>query len=162
VFLGVGIARAGTLSCTVAASCPSGTIIYRMSGTDNAHGELAGQSNYTNLVCCSGVAGLTNSCSGTYATLLKLSATTNAHGEESSQSNYTENVCIAAPSGGSVSVGYQSSNCSGYDTTIGSIQSTTNAHLGDGAAYTQKICATAAGAPPQTLTFSISDNAVGF
>lgn len=161
-FLGVSIARAGTLSCTVATTCPSGTVIYRMSGTDNAQGELASQSNYTQLVCCSGVSGLTNTCSGTYATALKLSGTTNAHGEENSQSNYAQSACIGVPSGGSVSVGYQSSNCTGYDTTVGSLKATTNAHLGDGTAYTTKICATATGAAPQTLTFSISDNTIGF
>lgn len=157
----VQVAYAGTLSCSVAASCPSGTVIYRMSGIDNAHAELASQSNYSQLVCCSGVTGLGNSCSGTFATALKLSGTSNAHAEQNSQSNYANNACISVPSGGSVSVGYQATNCSGFDTTLGSINGTTNAHVGDGSAYTTKICATASGSA-QSLTFSISDNTIGF
>jgi len=157
----VHVVHAGTLSCSVATSCPSGTVIYRMSGTSNAHAELASQSNYTQLVCCSGVTGLGNSCSGTFATALKLSGTSNAHSEQNSQSNYANSACISVPSGGSVSVGYQATNCSGFDTTLGSINGTTNAHTGDGTAYTTKICATAAGVS-QSLTFSISDNTVGF
>ena len=71
---------AGTLSCTVttAAACTGGTnvVVLRMSGSDNAHAELPGQSNAayaSNVVCCSGVTNLGTSCSGTYATALKLS-----------------------------------------------------------------------------------------
>jgi hypothetical protein len=155
------IANAGTLSCTVATTCPSGTVIYRMSGLDNAHAELASQANYSQLVCCSGVSSLGNSCSGTYDTALKLSATTNAHAEQNSQSNYAQSACISVPSGGTVSVGYQSTNCSGFDTTLGSMSGTTNAHVGDGSAYTTKICATATGVS-QSLSFNISDNSIGF
>lgn len=169
VFLGIGIfvaprfLYAGTLSCTVRASACSGgeTAIWRMSGTSNAHAELPSQSLYAQLVCCSGVTGLGTSCTDTFATALKLSGTTNAHAEQNSQSNYTNSACIQAPSGGSVSLAYQSSNCTGYDTTLGSISGTTNAHVGDGNAYTTKVCATAA-AGVGTLSFSISDASVGF
>ncbi len=153
---------AGTLSCTVATSCPSGTVMYRMADTDNAHGELPGESSYPYLVCCTGVAGMGNSCSGTHETLLKLSSPTNAHGELSTESNYSENACISVPAGGSVTVGYQTTNCNGYDTTVGSLNDTTNAHLGDANAYAMKICATAYTPPDHTLTFSISDNTIGF
>jgi len=135
---------AGTLSCSVTTSCPSGVVIWRMSGTSNAHAELPSQSNYSQLVCCSGVPGLSNSCTGTFATVLKLSRTTNAHVEQNTQTNYTHNVCISVPAGGSVSVGYQANNCIGYDTTLGSMSGPTNAHVGDSTAYTTKICATAA------------------
>ena len=161
-----GVAYAGTLSCAVATSCPSGTVIYRMSGTNNAHAELASQSSYTQLVCCSGVTGLGNSCSGTFATALKLSSTSNAHVEQNSQSNYANNACISVPSGGTVSIGYQATTCLTpllYDTTLGSLNSitdTTNLHVGDANAYTMKICATAGVSP--TLSFSISDNSIGF
>jgi len=157
------IVRAGTLSCVVRASTCSGgeTAIWRMSGTSNAHAELPSQSNYSQLVCCSGVTGLGTACTGTFATALKLSGTTNAHAEQNSQSNYANSACISVSSGGSVSVGYQSTNCTGFDTTLGSMTGTTNAHVGDGTAYTTKICATATGAS-QTLTFSISDNSIGF
>ena len=159
------IAYAGTLSCsiTTAAAC-TGTVIYRMSGTSNAHAELPGQANAnydSNVVCCSGVTGLGNACSGTFATALKLSGVTNAHSEQNSQVNYANNACISVPSGGSVSVGYQATNCSGFDTTLGSMTGATNAHSGDGTAYTTKICATASGGS-QSLTFSISDNTIEF
>ncbi len=155
-------AHAGTLTCSVVASCPSGTVIYRMSSTTNAHAELPGQSNYAQLVCCSGVTGLGTSCAGTFATVLKLAATTNAHSEQNGQANYGTNACISVPGGGSVSVGYQASNCSGFDTTLGSLSGTTNAHVGDVSAYSTKICATAVGGAPQSLTASISDNSIGF
>ncbi|MEK7510372.1 MAG: hypothetical protein AAB567_02320 [Patescibacteria group bacterium] len=160
------ILYAGTLSCSVttAAGC-SGTVIWRMSGSTNAHAELPSQATAaydSNVVCCSGVTGLGNSCTGTFATALKLSGITNAHAEQNSQTNYGNNVCISVPSGGSVSIGYQSTNCTGFDTTLGSMTGTTNAHVGDGTAYTTKICATGAGATTPTLTFSISDNSVGF
>lgn len=159
------IAYAGTLSCsiTTAAACTD-TVILRMSGSSNAHAELPGQANGNyngNVMCCSGVTGLGNSCSGTYETILKLSGTSNAHVEQNSQSNYANNACMSVPSGGTVSVGYQATNCSGFDTTLGSMDTTTNSHTGDGSAYSTKICATATGAN-QSLTFSISDNTIGF
>lgn len=143
-FLMVEISHAGTLSCSVATSCSGGTVIMKMYATGNSHAELASQSNYSQLVCCTGVTGLGNSCSGTYAVAAKLSGTTNAHIEQNSQSNYANNACISV-STGTVSVGYQASNCTGYDTTLASMGGTTNAHIGDGNAYTTKICATAAG-----------------
>lgn len=154
-------AYAGTLSCTVATTCSSGTVIWRMASTANSHAELPSQANYPQLVCCTGVSGLGNSCTGTFATAIKLSATTNAHAEQGTQSNYANSACIQAPTGGSVSVGYQSTNCSGFDTTLGSMSAATNAHVGNSAAFTTQICATAAAAP-QSLTFSISDNSIGF
>jgi hypothetical protein len=152
---------AGTLSCTVTTSCPTGTVIYRLSDTDNAHAELSSQANYAQLVCCTGVSSLGNSCAGTYATPLNLSAVTNAHVEENDQGNYGSSACISVPSGGTVSVGYRVNNCNSYDTTLGSISAATNAHVGDGSAYTTKVCASATGVT-QSLTFSISDNSIGF
>ncbi len=154
----VAFVHAGTLSCTVrSGSCNEGEIsVWRMSGTSNAHAELATQSNYTNLICCTGVTGLDRTCSGTNATIIKLSGTSNAHAEQSSQSLYSENVCLSVPSGGTITAGYQSSDCTGYDTTLGSISGVTNAHVGDGSAYTTKICATATG-PSGTLTVDIVD-----
>ncbi len=159
-----GEALAGTLSCSVttAAGC-SGTVIYRMSGASNAHAELPSQSTAAyanNVVCCTGVTGLGTSCSGTFATALKLSGTTNAHAEQNSLSNYANSACISVPSGGSVSVGYQATNCTGFDTTLGSMSNTygtTNAHVGDGTAYTTKICGTAVG-PSGTLSVDIVDS----
>ncbi|MFM2339690.1 MAG: hypothetical protein RLZZ360_326 [Candidatus Parcubacteria bacterium] len=158
--------NAGTLSCSITtnAACTQ-TKILRLSDTTNAHAELPSQSTAAydnNVVCCTNVIGLGNSCAGTNAIAVKLSATTNAHAEQNTEANYAgNNACISVPTGGSVTVGYQASNCTGYDTTIGSIESLTNSHVGDAAAYTTKICATASGVP-QTLVFSISDNSIGF
>ena len=154
------ITSAGTLSCSITTACPTGAIIYRMSSTTNAHGELGTQANYTNMVCCTGITGLSNSCSGTFATALKFSSTTNAHAEKNTFSNFADNACISIPSGGNVTIGYQTSNCSGFDTTLGSIESDINSHIGDGSAYINKICGSGTGV--QSLTFSISDNTIGF
>jgi hypothetical protein len=102
------------------------------------------------------VTGFGTDCSGTYATVLKLSGITNAHAEQNTQTSYANSACISVPSGGSVSVGYQSTDCTGFDTTLGSMTAVTNAHVGDDTAYTTKICATAAGAAG-TLTTDIVD-----
>lgn len=147
------VAYAG-LSCTVrTSSCSGGEVeIFEMQNTTNSHAGLPAAS-YNNLVCCSGVTDLGNSCSGTFATALKLSGTTNAHVQQTG--SYAQSACISVPSGGSVSVGYQATNCTGFDTTLGSMSAATNAHVGDGTAYTTKICGTAAGAAP---TISCSTN----
>jgi hypothetical protein len=163
---------AGTLSCSVglASACVSpAVIVYRISGSANAHNELPGQANYNStVVCCSGVANLSSSCSTpgyTAATVLRLSGVTNAHAEEGglSNSNYNgHDTCLSAPTGSTISVGYvNSGTCvgSGYDTTLGSLSGTTNAHVGDPSAYPLKICATVSGsyAASGTLTSSVFD-----
>lgn len=157
--------QAGTLSCSVTTSAAcTGTVVYRMSGVTNAHAELPSQSNVnynSSVVCCNNVIGLSNSCAGTASTTLALSSTTNAHAEENTLATFPDHACISVPSGGAVTVGYQATNCSGFDTTLGSMESSNNSHVGDTAAYTTKICATASGVP-QTISFSISDNSTGF
>jgi len=151
----------GILSCTVATSCPAGVVLYRLYDPTGNHAEMSSQSLYPYMVCCTGITGLSNSCSGTYATILKLSSTTNAHVEEYTQTNYSGNdACLSVPSGGYVHVGYQATNCSGFHTTVGSITATTNSHVGDGDAYIIKVCASAQG--PSILTFSVSDDSIGF
>ena len=145
------IVYAGTLSCSVTTSAAcTGTVIYRMSGSSNAHAELPSQSTVTynsNVVCCAGVTGLSNSCTAPSATALILSGITNAHSQINTQTGYVNNACISVPSGGSVSVGYVTdpTTCvgAGYDTTLGTINSNTNSHVGNTTAYTTKICATA-------------------
>ena len=164
LFFGAFFARlayAGTLSCSVttAAAC-TGTVIWRMSGATNAHTELPSQSTAAydnNVVCCNGVTGLSNLCSGTFATALKLSGTTNAHIQQSG--SYSQSVCISVPGGWSVSVGYQATDCATYDTTLGSMKATTNSHVGNTTAYTEyKICGTAAGSSP---VYSVSITPAG-
>ncbi len=137
----IKIAVAGTLSCTLSTTCTS-TVVLKMSSSTNAHAELPNQSNYSQLVCCTGVLGLSNSCSGSYQEVLGLSSSTNAHVETNTNSNYSTSSCLSV-SAGSVTVAYQSSNCSGYDTTLASINNTTNSHVGAPATYSTKVCATA-------------------
>lgn len=159
--------RAGTLSCsiTTAAACTSPSVIaLRLSGASNAHSELPSQSTaaYANSVmCCGGVTGLANTCTGTNATVAKLTANTNSHVEQNTQANYGTNACLSVPGGGTVAVVYQASNCTGQDTTLGSMTAATNAHAGDTTAYATKICGTATASGP-TLSFTISDTSVGF
>ena len=163
-------ANAGTLVCsiTTAASC-TGTVIYRMSGATNAHVQMPGQTNINydnNVVCCSGVTGLSNSCVAPYDVALKLDKVTNAHVQKNSGLGYMNTVCISVPTGGLVTVGYVTSptTClsAGYDTTLGSINKDTNSHAGDVNAYNTKVCATAQSGPSNlpvsgTLTSSVFD-----
>ena len=150
-------ALAGTLSCTVttAALCTGGTniIVLRMSSSTNAHSELPSQStaNYANnVICCSGVTGLSTSC-GTV--LLNLAAVTNSHVTENTDNTFTNHACLSMTSG-SITVGYQANNCTGFDTTVASIAAASNSHIGTSTAYTTKVCATDV---PVSLTFSVSN-----
>ncbi len=157
----------GALSCSVVASssCSSpSVIVLRMSSSSNAHAEDPGQSNAnygSSVICCSGVTGLSNSCTNTsVATVVHLSSTTNAHAEEATFSNFSNNICLSVPSG-SVTVGYRATDCSGYDTTLGSLASTTNSHVGNGAAYpANEICGSYI--YTQSLSFTLSTSTIGF
>ena len=85
-------------SVTTQAGC-SGTTLLRMSDElpttfvdstpgYNSQAELPSQSTATYddyVVCCSGVTGLGNSCSGNYEVFAKLSGITNAHVEQRTQ-----------------------------------------------------------------------------
>src|SRR5258708_1237348 len=154
------------LSCTVSASCSGGIVVLRIASTSNSHSELPSQSNYANLLCCSGVTGLSNSCSGTYAVALRLAGATNAHVEENTQSTAAYNgndACLSVPSGGTVSIGYQDNNCNTFDTTLASISQTpTNAHIGDANAYTRKVCGSASSSTPVSTTASGTGGAPRF
>lgn len=166
LFSGV-VAYAGTLVCTARISTCSGAEveIFEMQNTSNAHSGLSAAS-YTNLICCTGVTGLSNLCSGTFATALKLSGATNAHIRQGTLADYPSatNACISVPSGATVSVGYQATNCTTpilYDTMIGSMVGTTNSHVGNSGwtAGTTKICATAAD-PSPVYSISITSSGV--
>jgi hypothetical protein len=157
------------LSCstTTAAACTGGTnkIILRMSGASNAHAELPSQSTAayaSHVICCSGSSGLGTACSGTFAVVAKLAAVTNSHVQQNNLSGYTNNACISDTTSGNVmTVAYQSTNCTGYDTTVASLAngSGNNSHIGDGATYATKICASDI---PQSISFTLSTNQVGF
>jgi len=128
-----------------------------MSGSTNAHSELPSQSNVNydnNVVCCSSVSSIGNSCAASNKQVFaKISGVTNGTIQETSVNTYSTDVCLSDSTGNDViTVGYQNTNCTGYDTTLASISSTDNAHVGDGSAYTRKICATVI---PRTITFDI-------
>lgn len=136
------------LSCSVSNTCTSpDVIIFRLEDIDNSHTELPSENNYANLVCCSGVTGLSNSCSDTYEVVARLSGDTNAHIEENTEVTAAydgHDACISVPSGGTVTIGYQNNSCTGFDTIVASISTAlTNAHLGNAGAYLRKICASA-------------------
>ena len=165
IFLPASVYAALSCSITTAGACAD-TVLLRMSGSTNAHAELPGQTTPVyddNVVCCSGPAGLGNSCSGNYKVIDRLSGVTNAHVEENTQANvnYTENACLSSIfAGDEITVGYQASNCTGYDTTLFSMEKTpTNSQVGDMAAYNNKVCATIFS---QTISFNISDSSIGF
>ncbi|MBI3632740.1 MAG: hypothetical protein HY226_00450 [Candidatus Vogelbacteria bacterium] len=137
------------LSCAVVTTPASGSVtVFRIYKTSNSHAELPSQSNYTNLVSCSGVTNLSNSCSGNSKVVLKLAKQTNSHVEQADRLLYANSVCLSAPSGATLSVGYQTDNCNGFDTTVASMGSTTNAHVGDANAYPIKICASGSDPAP--------------
>jgi len=154
------------LSCTVTGTCNSpSVVVFRMSGTSNAHAEMRGQSTAayaSNLVCCGNVTGLGTNCSGTYQLLGTLSGAINAHFEDSLKTNYNSanDICLSITSG-TVSVA-TSTSCASYDTTVfemsGTDTSGTNAHVGDAnSPYATKICASAT-AVTTYLYLSITGN----
>lgn len=153
-------------SITTQAGC-TGTVLLRMSGTTSAHAELPSQSTAVyngNVVCCTGVTGLGNSCAASnHAVFARLSGITNAHVEKNDQSgvNYTQNACMSSSyAGDQITIGYQSTNCTGYDTTLFSMGNTiTNSQVGIPTAYNNKVCAKVFS---QSISFNISDNSVGF
>ncbi len=149
-------------SVTTAAAC-AGTVILRMSGSTNAHAELPSESNAnyaSNVVCCTSASAIGNSCSGNFKSVARISGVTNGMAQESTVNTYGTNVCLSDTTFGDIiTTGYQNTNCTGYDTTLLSISSSDNAQVGDGSAYTRKVCATVF---TPSITFSISANSVTF
>jgi hypothetical protein len=145
---GHGEAASSTLTCIIKASCGTGDVaVFRMSGLANAHAGTVGGSTYPNVVCCSGPAGLSTSCSGGYDTVLRLWATDNTHVAESDLA-YTTEVCLSADAG--VNCTYGSSCGAGY-ACLATISGMTNAHVADcdgSNDYPTKVCCTAGAAPP--------------
>jgi hypothetical protein len=147
------------LSCSITSgSCP-GTTIFKMYFTSNSQAELPGQANYNYYVCCSGVSGLGNSCSGEYAVVLKLSSATNAQVEENTGTFYSNSVCLSASSDNNVSCVYSATSCPTDYVCLASISGGTNAHVGDCSAYTSRKVCCAVNAPP-VFDFSISTDPI--
>lgn len=111
-------------------------VVFKLSGTTNAHAEIFSLNNYTSAFCCNWTG--TRTCTTTVPennTIVKLSSTGNAHGSVK-RGAYTTNIC------------YQDiecenmANCDGnYPIQAFSLSATTNAHFGDFASYSPtKIC----------------------
>jgi hypothetical protein len=130
------------LTCSVVAGTCSGTTIFNLYDYLGNHAELPTQTNYPYKVCCTGT-GISNTCSGSFDTVLKLSGATNAHAEKKTQSNYTGNdVCLSSSSMG-VTCGYSNTACSSLGTNyvcLASISGDTDAHVGECSTYTTKVC----------------------
>ncbi len=102
-------------------------VVMKLSSGDNAHGELASESNYNYALCCDFGSGGTT-CDGNNK-ILGLSDVTNAHAERPEGSAYTEEVCYDSVLECFGSVDAVASEQDGEIPVI-SISSETNAHLG--------------------------------
>ena len=133
--------KMANMTCTITSSCAY-TSIFKMYATTNSHAELLNQANYNYYACCSGVAGLGTSCSGSYDTVLKLSGLTNAHVEKSTQANYANSVCLSVSTGSTIVCDY-ATDCATLGPSyacVASISGDTNTHVGDCTAYLTKVC----------------------
>jgi len=154
---GHGEAASSSLTCSVKTSCtgPGEVAIFRMSGPfppANAHAGTRSGSTYGNLVCCSGVTGLIESCSGSYDTVLWLYALTNAHVSETSGGGYSTQVCLSAPST-AVDCYYETDSppptCDAGYACVATISGATNAHVADcdgSNDYATRVCCAATAA----------------
>jgi hypothetical protein len=150
-----GEAASSTLTCSVKASCAGlGEVaVFRMSSLTNAHAETAAGTTYGNIVCCSGVTGLTASCAVSHTTVLRLWAATNAHVARASETSYTTEACLSAPST-TITCQYGSSCDAGAGYVCLATMSgagVTNAHVADCDGtndYATKVCCSAGAAPP--------------
>ena len=132
-----------SLSCAITSGSCSGQTVLKMSAPSNAHAELSSQTNYNYFVCCTGGAGLGDSCTAG-DTVLKLSAPTNAHVEKKTQANYAYSACLSTETpaqNGALSCTYATVCPVGY-TCLGSISQDTNSQIGDCDAYATKVCCT--------------------
>ncbi len=144
----ISITVIADLSCSIqTGSCSSGTAILHMEnstgGYNNAHAELASQSNYNNYLCCETTGKtLTTTCDTIF---LELSATSNAHVQDPASAatpDYTEDACIGNATG---SCQTESGSCSAGYTCLLSMASSegdnqTNAHVANCSYYDLQVC----------------------
>lgn len=81
---GLGLVRPSFAAfvCAVSDSCATGVTVMRLWNVAGSHAEMSTQANYPKYVCCSGVDGLGNSCTGNHAVVARLSSATNARRDE--------------------------------------------------------------------------------
>ena len=144
-------------SCSITdrASC-TGTIVMDLSDTTNAHGELASEGNYNNVLCCNFAGSLT--CDGQNK-IIGLSSTTNAHAEIPTEITYSNEVCYSDLE--CISTSSICGNTS-YTLSVLSLSDFTNAHIGGIDDYNINICCTSASftGPLQVFWADIGGNLV--
>lgn len=122
-------------SCTIAsrASCTGSKYsVAGISGTTDAHGELASEEFYNYVLCCDfGTGNLT--CNGANK-IIGLYSETNAHAEIPSLTNYDYDICYENLTC------LAKTSCSSEEMTVLSLVNQTNAHIGGANDYSTKIC----------------------
>ena len=136
---------------TAGIMCADDQIIFKLSSTTNAHGEVwSGAGNYATEICYDDIFGTTGNglrtCTGTNE-VIGLSSATNAHGEDPSLNNYGTPICY-----GDLTCTARSGSCVGNESLVVSLSSSTNAHLAT-SGYPINVCCTAPiqEPPPCTL-----------
>ncbi len=111
---------------TSSATCTNNgnNIVMRLSASTNAHGELAGQGNYNNVLCCEEGSGDTTCIANNE--ILGLASVTNAHAERPELTSYVNNVCYD----GLANCGFVNTTLASNEREIIGISADTNAHLG--------------------------------
>ena len=135
----LGLVSSQGESCFITdrASC-TGTIVMGLSDTTNAHGELASEGNYNDVLCCNFAGSLT--CYGQNK-IIGLSSTTNAHAEIPTETTYSNEVCYSDLE--CISTVSICGNTS-YTLSVLSLSNFTNAHIGGINDYSINICCTSA------------------
>ena len=148
----IGLISAAGESCSVTdrASCESsGYVVMGLSSATNAHGELANQSNYNEVLCCNFAASTT--CDSQNK-ILGLSSATNAHAEIPTLNNYAFDVCYGNLRCISTSDTCGSASASSYPISTVSLAGSTNSHLGEVGDYPTNICCKIGGGTNGTQT----------
>ena len=141
IFLSSGIFAVGE-SCfiTERSTCEGGggNVVMGLSAGTNAHGELASEGNYADVLCCNFAGSLT--CDGTNK-ILGLSSNTNAHAEIPNETTYSTEVCYSDLNCISTTL-----DCGNTSSTLPvvSLSDSTNAHIGGIGNYSINICCSSA------------------
>ena len=144
------------LTCSVSASCTSGTTLLKLYDATGGHAGLPASTVHSNRLCCSGLTGLGSSCSGIYDTFLKLYSASDGHVQKKT-GTYTNNACISIGNG-SVSCTYSSGGCEEGSNCLASISGDgTNSHVGSCATYNTKVCCRISVSTPQDNSSSYCD-----
>lgn len=153
--LSVGLASAFNCSITTRASCTETPVFYMKNDTggyNNAHVELANQSNYPYTLCCDSNAegeSMSNDCSVEGSkTIMKISGITDAHAQIPSINDYSQDVCMNVDKYNLV-CNYRNGACLAGEECLFSMASSevnggnynqTNAHVGNCSYYSLNTC----------------------